>query len=489
MNKFMKKALATLLALVMISSAFVCIAAVELNQEAADAHKGQYNKYLLLGDSAATGYRDVLESGDKNDLYNQKYNQSVYTVVPGSYADIIGKAIDAETVSFAGPGYRTIEVRYMLEDDYAATCEDKFLFWPSQLYVYKNQICECHNEAMLPGSQHFREAYQAAVAEADLITLGVGGNDWGEYLKWALGDVLLSENIGDKYIAEVKELLETTTMPMETIEKFVEIAHAASALPALLKAAPEALEYGLSTFYENWNHMIEAIYKLNPDVTLMVVSMSDSGNKGYYFDYDGVKGEKIPVAEQDEPTAAALGTIVDLIMGIGNGPMINGAEEYGYTYVDIDGATYVTFHYDADGHAFVANKILEALPNKDIFNKFDDVKPGHKFYSDVEYVVANGYMKGVKENTFGVDEAITVGQFYEAYNAILGTSKSTHSTKDMSASGFASALITGGVKKGFVGFFKSFGLAFKVVADNNAILTKSIARGQAAAYLKAFAEI
>ena len=38
MKKFMKKALATLLALVMISSAFVCLAAVELNQDAANAH-------------------------------------------------------------------------------------------------------------------------------------------------------------------------------------------------------------------------------------------------------------------------------------------------------------------------------------------------------------------------------------------------------------------------------------------------------------------
>ena len=481
MNKFMKKALATLLALVMISSAFVCLAAVELNQEAADAHKGQYGKYLLLGDSAATGYRDVLSDGDNNDLYNKKYNQSVYTVVPGSYADIIGKAIGADTVSYAGPGYRTIEVRYMLEDDYAASCEDKFLFWPSQLYVYKNQVCSCHNQNLLPGSQHFRDAYQKSVAEADLITLGVGGNDWGEYMKWALGDVLLAENAADEYIAQAKELLETTTMPLETIEKVVEIAHAAGALPALLTTAPKALEYGLSTFYENWNHMIEAIYDLNPDVTLMVVSMSDNGNKGYYYDYDGVKGEKIPVTEQEEPIATAVETLVDLIMGIGNGPMKNGAEIYGYTYVDIDGATYVTYHYDADGHAFVANKILELLPNKDIFNKFEDVTPGHKYYNGVEYVVVNGIMAPKADNVFGVDEYITESELAAALGKDI-----VDSDKEITVVGLAFAIIGAGASRGFASFFKGLGLACKIMAYGSFNIGGKITRGLAADYLQTF---
>ena len=300
-------------------------------------------------------------------------------------------------------------------------------------------------------------------------------------MKWALGDVLLAENAADEYIDQAKELLETTTMPLETIEKVVEIAHAAGALPALLTTAPKALEYGLSTFYENWNHMIEAIYDLNPDVTLMVVSMSDNGNKGYYYDYDGVKGEKIPVTEQEEPIATAVETLVDLIMGIGNGPMKNGAEIYGYTYVDIDGATYVTYHYDADGHAFVANKILELLPNKDIFNKFEDVKPGHKYYNGVEYVVVNGIMAPKADNVFGVDEYITESELAAALGKDI-----VDSDKEITVVGFAFAIIGAGASRGFVSFFKGLGLACKIMAYGGFNIGGKITRGLAADYLQTF---
>lgn len=55
---------------------------------------------------------------------------------------------------------------------------------------------------------------------------------------------------------------------MTTIESVVEIAHLAGALPELLETIPAALEYGLSTFYRNWDIMIQDIYDLNPDVTL-----------------------------------------------------------------------------------------------------------------------------------------------------------------------------------------------------------------------------
>ena len=52
MKKFMKKTLAVLLAIVMISATFVSFAA-ELNKDAVDAHYGQYKNYVLLGDSVA----------------------------------------------------------------------------------------------------------------------------------------------------------------------------------------------------------------------------------------------------------------------------------------------------------------------------------------------------------------------------------------------------------------------------------------------------
>ena len=59
MKKVIKKSLAILCAFVMLSSTMTCFAA-ELNQDAVDLHYGQFENYLLLGDSVASGYRDEM---------------------------------------------------------------------------------------------------------------------------------------------------------------------------------------------------------------------------------------------------------------------------------------------------------------------------------------------------------------------------------------------------------------------------------------------
>lgn len=483
MKKFIKKTLATVLALVMISGTFVCFAA-ELNSDAVAMHKGQYENYLLLGDSVASGYRDEMSDNDAD--FNEANNESTYWRVPGSYADVLANAIidDKSMTAFAGPGFRTIEVRYMLEDEFAATCEDEYLFHPSHLYVYEDY-------GYLPGDERIRKAYQKAVADADLITLGVGGNDWGAYLGWVVTDVLEAEHVADRYIQRAEELLANSPMDISTVEKLVEIAHIAGALPALLQTVPSALNYGLSNFYKNWDIMIEDIYSYNPDVTLMVVGMSDNSIKGKHYDYNGVEGAPVNdhEAEQDQAKAQVMSLIVDFIMSVGNKPMIDGAEKFGYTYVDIDGATYVDSHPDADGHVFIANKIIEALPDPVISEKFTDITTGHKYYNAVEYVVSNGIMTGVTDDTFAPDEALTKGQLAAAFNAISGNDNATDSTEKVSALKLAISLISAGTKKGILGFFKSFSIATRVLADNNFNIIATVTRGEAAKYLQSFCEI
>lgn len=489
MKKIMKKTLATLLAIVMISSTFVCFAA-ELNQDAVYKHYGQYKNYLLLGDSVASGYRDQMSDNDYD--YNETYNHTTYYRVPGSYADVLANAIieDGSMKALAAPGFRTIEMRYMLEDDYAAECDNAYLFHPSQLYVYDDLTCECHGEKLLPGAEHFREDFKKSIAEADLISLGIGGNDWGAYLTWVVADILEAEHVGDKYIAEVKEILEKSTMDISTIEKVVEIAHLAGALRPLAETLPKTLEEGLSTFYNNWNAMIQDIYDLNPDVTLMVLGMSDNGIKGKHFDYNGVEGEVIESGTEDDPAkAAVMSTIIDFIMGVGNGPMIEGAKKFGYRYVDTDGTTYVDSHPDAAGHVFIANKIIEALPDPEISKMFEDVTPGHKYYKEIEYVVANGIMKGTAPKVFGADDALTKGQLAEALNVMYGSENATDSTDEVSVISFAFTLLGGAGEKGFAGFFKTLALALSVISDHGFNISGDITRAAAAKYLKTFCEI
>lgn len=338
-----------MLVFAIITSALTCFA-IELNQDAVNEHRGQFKNYVLLGDSVASGYRDVM--CDEDDAYNRAYQQTVYCRVPGSYADVLTKAIieDDTMTAFAAPGFRTIEIRYMLEDDFDEA--DDYMFHPSQLDVVGDA-----------GSEEYRTAYKKAVAEADLITLGVGGNDWGAYLGWVVSDIFEKENVADEYAVQLQEMIENGSMDVEAIEDLVEIVHLAGALPELVATLPSALSDGLSKFYKNWDIMIQDIYDLNPDVTLMVLGMSDNSVKGKYYGYNGEEGE--PISTDEVTQSEVVTTIVDFIMTVGNTPMIEGAEKFGYTYVDTSGTTYVESHPDADGHVYIANKIIEALPSVD----------------------------------------------------------------------------------------------------------------------------
>ncbi|MBE6804070.1 MAG: hypothetical protein E7528_04145 [Ruminococcaceae bacterium] len=345
MKKILKSSFAFMLVFAIITSTLTCFA-IELNQDAVNEHRGQFENYLLLGDSVASGYRDVM--CDEDDAYNKTYQETVYCRVPGSYADVLTKAIieDDTMTAFAAPGYRTVEIRYMLEDDFDEA--DDYMFHPAQL----NAVGDA-------GSEEYRTAYKKAVAEADLITLGVGGNDWGAYLGWVVSDVFEKENVADEYAEQLQGIIEGGTMDVETIKSLVEIVHLAGALPELVATLPSALSDGLSNFYKNWDIMIQDIYDLNPDVTLMVLGMSDNSVKGKYYSYNGEEGE--PISTDAVTQSEVVTTIVDFIMTVGNTPMIEGAEKFGYTYVDTAGTTYVESHPDADGHVYIANKIIEAL--------------------------------------------------------------------------------------------------------------------------------
>lgn len=473
MEKTVKSIIAFILTLVIVSSSFMCFAA-GLNEDAVKAHRGQFKKYVLLGDSVASGYRDVMSDNDDN--YNKAYQETAYYRVPGSYADVLTKAIieDNTMTAFAGPGFRTIEIRYMLEDDFDET--DEYMFHPAQM----NAVGE-------PGSEEYRTAYKKAIAEADLITLGVGGNDWGAYLGWVLADVFEKENVADKYMVELNKILASVEMGTELVEKLVDLAHVAGALPELAATIPLALSSGLGNFYKNWDIMIQDIYDINPDVTLMVLGMSDNGLKGNYFDYDGVPGE--PVNEEQKEQPALVTTIVDFIMTVGNTPMIEGAKKFGYTYVDTAGTTYVESHPDAAGHIHIANKIIEALPDCEIYNNLEDVKTGHKYYNDVEFVLKNGIMETQSTNKFNPDVNITKADLNKSFNKINGANNAVTDTADATVMDFALAILKGASQKDFVSMVKCVALAYRVMSENDFNGDNTVTRAVAANYLKSYSNI
>ncbi len=369
MKNFIKKSLAILLTLTLLAGTFVCFASAEKTYF-------EYEKYVLLGDSVASGHDDIL------------YLPTEFIRVEGSYSDLVADALGAELIPMACPGFRTIEMRYMLEDDFDYT--DDYMFHDTEDFEVM--------KARIP-------TFRKNIAEADLITLGVGGNDFGTVLTWILADVMEEKGINPVLVEALRKIGSEAGDLGETIDKVVELANTMSALPTLLETIPVALARGINNFFVNWNIMIGDILALNPDVTLLVIGMFDNAIKSE---------EDLIVDEADE----AKLNIGQMIVDLANVPMKDGAKKYGYTFVDTAGTICVTYHPTAEGHQHIANRILEALPDASL--PYTDVTPGNTVYNGVYHFYKNNILPGVSETEFGVNNAFTKAELAQSLYAFAG---------------------------------------------------------------------
>lgn len=370
MKKFIKKNLAILLVILMMSGTFTCFAADEVYEKAYE----DYGSYVLLGDSVASGWSDVEE------------RETRFVRVEGSYGAHVADDLGVDVYHpMACIGFRTVDLRYIFEDDYEA---DRFLFY---------SIDDEEMEWRIP-------LIREAVANAGLITLNVGGNDWGSYVGWHVYeemDKFQEKNV--EFMTKAREYLESAGTDAEIVESLIDLASLCGALPDLIKVLPTALMKGFESFFENWNYVVEDIYALNPDVTLVVIGMFDNM----------VQDQE--TADANEAAALKL-SVSQMIIDYANTPMRDGAEKYGYIFIDPVGTVCEQNHPSAEGHRFIADKILEALPDANF--PYTDVAKNSKEYKAIEYLYQNGIMNGISETEFGYDAALTKGQLAETiYNA------------------------------------------------------------------------
>lgn len=428
MKKLMKKSIAILLALMLLSGSVVCFAA-----EGEKKHL-DYNSYVLLGDSIASGWSDVVDI------------ESRFVRVEGSYgayvADDLG--LTDSYYPMACIGFRTVEMRYILEEDFEP---DRFLYYS----IDKEKMDNVYAPAM-----------RKAIAETDLITLNIGGNDWGSFLGWhVMEEMDKYEEVNEEFFVKAEEYLETAGTTESTIDSIIDIAAVCGSLPTLIKALPKALDTGLKNFFINWNYMIEDIYALNPDVTLLVIGMFDNSLQDPNSEYVTVK--------EDDPTAELKSTIGQTVVDFANIPMVEGAKKYGYTFVDTKGTLCEEFHPSRTpngGHRYIADKILEALPDANF--PFADVEKTSKDFTAIEYMYRNGIMEGRTATTFAPDEDITSAELEKALYALTGEenlvakSESKISRVSLAFSMFRAKFA---MDNSITAFVKAFSLLFSVMFD------------------------
>ena len=251
--------------------------------------------------------------------------------------------------------------------------------------------------------------YRKAISEAGLITLGVGGNDFGTFLTWVIADELEKNDSCAEYVKALRDLMEQGGADddvLAKLDKAIELAKVMGALPELMRVLPKAIKYGIENFSKNWNIVIEDILALNPDVKLLVIGMFDNG----------IKNEEDAAASMAGTTVPSIGQIV---VDAANTPMKEGARKYGYTFVDTTGTVCDTYHPKKEGYRHIADRILEALP--DARFPYTDIAKDSEYYSDVEFMYTHGYMNGLTDTEFGPDEAFTKAALAQALYNIAGT--------------------------------------------------------------------
>ena len=254
-----------------------------------------------------------------------------------------------------------------------------------------------------------------AIKDADLITIGIGGNDWGAYLTWIMASVQLENKLPEEFRNELAKFLKNASVDDNMIEKLIEIADYCNALDELATALPEAMSYGVRNMRTNWNYIVEYIYENNPDVTLMAIGM-------FAGDYKTNKGEPDVIIESDPITSAIENYIVDF----GNEHVLLNQEKYGYIFVDTKGTIVEESHPTVAGHRYIADRILEELP--DARCDLTDIRAGQANYKAVEYMYINGLMNAAEGKAFNGNAAMTKADFsalMSNYNTAYPASTST----------------------------------------------------------------
>ena len=262
MKKVMTKVIASLMAVLMLTAVLASSALA-----ATSSNVKQYKTYVCVGDSVASGF------GLPD--YNRRGNIVVYGKdIQGSYGSIVADAVGAKANGHyypcAYPGFTSAIFRYVFTDNYTPREWEKNQLENFSYNVYTPSV-------LAKERTHIRNAVKAA----DLVTLDLGVND-----TWYSTISLIYEiaNYGTVIGVEPRQTLAEELAKYGSLETVIR-----NALFYLAGFAENpqlwATFWGwwidnLATYFlqyqDNYNAIIQGIYDLNPDVTVVCLASGNS---------------------------------------------------------------------------------------------------------------------------------------------------------------------------------------------------------------------
>lgn len=302
------------------------------------AATAKYNTYSVIGDSIAAGYMlPGYKFGGKK--------KAAWHLQEGSYPWYIARAVGAKkTYQMAHGGYRTSDVRLILDDTY----EGDFINGRRLPSVGKTR------EVDWTAMKKLQKEFRSNIAKSDLITVNIGSNDATQAF------AVLMELVEDD-ISILQAQAQMGLDPLEnlgyTLAHVIQLTGNSIIAARLVKLEADAF----TGFSENFDTIIREIRKLNSHAKIVVM--------GVY--------NPVEVASIDTMlTNIQYGQIVTPVFDIFNNYMqFQSPLSKEYTYVDMENIeTYVGIgqfdanpdilmdaHPTARGHKQMADQVLAVL--------------------------------------------------------------------------------------------------------------------------------
>lgn len=230
---------------------------------------GEIENYVALGASYTTGYgmsgysgitdeqmaKLALDPAKKDELNVFGYKK----VADGSYVDLIGKELGVTPAQLAMSSMRIEEIRVLLEKNYNGDAYTAWRFTDGDKWFEK-----------AGGIDALRAEYANYIANADLITIDAGVNNFGVYLANELTKGLYGHDLKDLDPAVAVLYADAKEFVYGQFEKYAPEVGAED-----YDNIVDTLAYALLGYCYNFDRVMNDIYTLNPDVQVVVVSIQN----------------------------------------------------------------------------------------------------------------------------------------------------------------------------------------------------------------------
>lgn len=325
-----------------------------------------YENYMCVGDSIAAGCGLARDGKPTNfdqtvDDYTKVYSNNYiylgydFNAAPAAYHSLVANELGANLLQCARSALRAVEFRYFLDgtyNDYDESCIWGNIYYDSDGNGFALPDLDAVNAYV---------NYPEKIKQADLLSINVGSND---VFSFTLNVVLreLTKDTSDPTLSAIKDFLDKTGNVGAAFGKLIDAYQSMGKTADLVRALTETMNKAYNQFTVNYEAIMKEVYKLNPDITVVGVGVY---NPFTYFRLS--EDNQLDLSGIAAPIVTAINAhIASYKLKYDNFYYADvvGTETYPMNYDDRYFWEYFTLkvHPTIEGHQFMAQQILEALP-------------------------------------------------------------------------------------------------------------------------------